>query len=231
MARTTTDHEGISRARLRHDWQSVQSQGPDSPIPIPLAVAWLGLDSADQQRRIRAATATVSGAIQRTRARSPRTDLAPRWISGRELVLCGPRTDYRDVVVHVGLDISAEISRRVSAIKRDDSSGERSIRDDTSHRAGPTLVTRAPIGHAGMVGSRSEVARYPLGTPGCAAGQSRRPLASPGPYGLLQSGWTGLDIGGLARIDAIGGRAVTPQYRATVARRTRRGKKGGRKHK
>jgi len=159
-------------------------------------------------------------------------------LSGRELVLCGPRTDYRSVMVRADL-ISGTIEARATFLdshveadrlaRLQSSDDTLAARVRTGHENG--LCTGHPIGHAGMVGDRSEVARYPLGTPGCAAGQSRRPLASPGPYGLLQSGWTGLDIGGLARVDAIGGRQVQPQYHATVARRTRRGKKGGRRHK
>ena len=98
-------------------------------------------------------------------------------------------------------------------------------------RAGPTMVDHAPRGMAGIVGKRSEVSTYPIGQPGCASAVSRRPLPSPGPHGLLSAGWLGLDVGGLSRVDAIGGRAISPQYRVTTTRKTRRGKKGGKRHK
>ena len=228
---TATDHEGISRARLRHDWQSAQSDGPDSPIPIPLAVAGLGLDSADQQRRIRAATATVHGSVQRTLARGTSVDVRRQVLTGLELVLCGKRTDLSPVATWAGLDLATEVSRRVATMRREDSLAERQIRDDTSHRAGPTLVEHAPIAHTGMTGKASPTASYPIGQPGCASAVSRQPLPSPGPHGLLSAGWLGLDVGGLSRVDAIGGRAISPQYRATTTRKTRRGKKGGKRHK
>ena len=244
--------DGASRALLRHKWSQAQRE---AEVSIGLAVQGLGLDMADDVRRIRAATATVHGAVSRTLAHGTSVDVRRAVLTGLELDLSGdirptdrshllgdirglclPRPyagshGLRPVATWTGYDLAGEVSRRVATMRREDSLTERQLRDDTSHRAGPTTVQGAPRGMAGVVGKRSEVSTYPVGAPGCASAVSRKPLQSPGPHGLLSAGWLGLDVGGLSRVDAIGGRAISPQYRVTTTRHTRRGKKGGKRHK
>lgn len=207
---TTSDPTGVDRALLRHRWQDAQRE---AEVPIGLAVQGLGLDMADHARRIRAATATVHGAIARTLAHGTSVDVRRAVLTGVELDLSGDirptdRSDLlgdirglclprpyagshglRPVATWTGYDLAGEVSRRVATMRREDSLAERQIRDDTSHRAGPTMVDHAPKGMAGVVGKRSEVSTYPIGQPGCASAVSRRPLPSPTIGELVVARW------------------------------------------